>query len=88
MTTIERKDLVDAVLHSRDEIDPELDTELLQAVVDAEAGAAGDGESALRAIDATVAAAIRRGVGHVEPGPQDAEADTAVDADETGEDEI
>ena len=38
MTTIERKDLVNAVLASRDELDPDLETELLEAIVDAEAG--------------------------------------------------
>lgn len=77
MTTIERRDLVNAVLQSRDDLDPGLDTAFLEAVVNAEADAAGDGDAAIRAIDAAVMAAIARGVGHAEPvesgGAQDDE---------------
>ena len=39
---------------------------ILEAVVDAEATAAGDAEAALRGIDAAVTAAIARGVGDFE----------------------
>ena len=63
MKNIERKDLIDAVLVSRDEIDPELETELLVAIVDAETDFAGDGDAAMRAIDAALTAAIDRSVG-------------------------
>ena len=66
MTTTERSDLVNAVLASRDEVDADLDTELLEAIVDAEAGLSGDSEAAMRAIDAAVTAAIERGVGEVQ----------------------
>ncbi len=82
MTTIERKDPVDAVMASRDEIDADLETELLAAIVDAEATAAGDGDAATRAIDAAVTAAIERGVGHHE----ETEA-PAADIDAYNEDE-
>lgn len=78
MTTIEHKDLVDAVVASRDEIDLDLETELLEAIVDAEAAAAGDGVAAIRGIDAAVTAAIGRGVGYQE------EKD-AVPGDDTGD---
>lgn len=71
MKNIERKDLVDAVLASRDEVDPDLETELLETIVDAETDSAGDGDVAMRAIDAAVTAAIGRGVG------QPPEADSA-----------
>ena len=75
MTTTERSDLVNAVLASRDEIDPDLDTELLKAIVDAEAGLIEDSEAAMRAIDAAVTAAIERGVGKDrEPEPAAGEA--------------
>lgn len=84
MTTIERKDLVDAVVASRDEIDPDLETELLQAIVDAEAAAAGDGMAAIRGIDAAVSAAIGRGVGHLEPNDV-APADDSGDETEEAE---
>ena len=85
MTTIERKDLVDAVVASRDEIDPDLETELLQAIVDAEAGAAGDAVAAIRGIDEAVSAAIVRGVGH----QQEKDAAPADDmGDETEEAEV
>ena len=68
--TTERNDLVTAVLASRDEIDPDLETELLKAIVDAAAGRSGDSEAAMGAIDAAVTAAIERGVGEVqEPEP-------------------
>lgn len=60
MTTIERKHLMNAVLASRDEVDPDLETELLEAIVRAEADAAGDGDAAMRAIDAAVTVAIAR----------------------------
>ena len=68
MTTIERKDLVDAVLRTRDAIDPSLESELLEAIVNAEASAGGDGDAAIRTIDAAVNAAIERGVGRPEDG--------------------
>jgi hypothetical protein len=68
--TTERTDLVNAVLASRDETDPDLETELLEAIVDAEVRLPGDSEGAMRAIDAAVTAAIERGVGNVqEPAP-------------------
>lgn len=60
MKSIERKDLVDAVLASRDEVDPDLETGLLEAIVDAEIDSAGDGDAAMRAIDAALTAAIGR----------------------------
>lgn len=66
MSTIERKDLVRAVLASRDELDSELETHLLESIVDAEANAAGDGDAALRAVEAVVSAAVQRGVGNVD----------------------
>jgi hypothetical protein len=64
LTTTERHDLINAVLASRDQIDPGLETTLLEAIVDAEADSSGDGEAAMRAVDAAVTAAIERGVGH------------------------
>ncbi len=67
MSTIERKDLVRAVLASRDELDPKLETDVLVAVVQAEVDAAGDAEAALRAIDVAVSSAMRRGAGSVLP---------------------
>lgn len=70
LTTFERADLVKAVLRSRDELDVSLDTHLLEAIVNAEANAAGDAESAIRAIDAAVTAAVARGVGQVEPAAE------------------
>ena len=51
---------------SRDRVAPELDTQLLEAIVDAEIESAGDGEVAMRAIDAAVTASISRGVGQVQ----------------------
>jgi hypothetical protein len=84
LTTIEHKDLVDAVLATRDLLDPDLETEVLEAVVDAEAAAAGDGEAAMRAIDAAVTAAIERGVGYVQD-PEPADVDAAESGDEEDE---
>ena len=67
---------------SRDEIDPGLETELLEAIVDAETGSAGDSDAAMRAIDSAVTAAISRGVGYVQ------EADAIEDVvNGNGEDE-
>lgn len=63
MTTTERKELLDAVLTTRDSMDPDLESELLIAIVDAERAAGGDVDVAKRAIDAAVTAAIGRGVG-------------------------
>jgi hypothetical protein len=64
--TTDRNDLVGAVLASRDELDPDLETELLEAIVDAEVRLPGDSEAAMRAIDAAVTAALERGVGKVQ----------------------
>ena len=66
MKSSEHKDLVSAVLASRDEIDPELETELLEAIVDAEFRSAGDGDAAMGAIGTALTAAIERGVGFVQ----------------------
>lgn len=85
MTTIEPKDLIEAVLATRDEVDPDLESELLEAIVDAEAVAAGDGEAARRAIDVAVTAAIERGVGHTKE-VETSVTDAAV-ADQDEEDE-
>ncbi|MCY4453953.1 MAG: hypothetical protein OXC01_18570 [Immundisolibacterales bacterium] len=65
MKSDEHKDLVNAVLASRDEIDPELETAVLEAIVDAEFNSAGDGDAAMHAINAALTAAIDRGVGYV-----------------------
>jgi hypothetical protein len=84
MTTPERTDLVNAVLASRDEIDPDLETELLEAIVDAEASLPGDTEASMRAIDEAVTAATERGVGKVpesEPPPGESAGD--VDEEDT-----
>ena len=82
VTTTERSDLVNAVLTSRDELDPDLDTELLKAIVNAEAGLLGDSDAARRAIDAAVTAALERGVGKVqEPEPAPGEAAEHEDAE-------
>lgn len=70
MATIERTDLINAVLRSRDELDADLDSDFLTAVVDAEADAGGDGDAAIRSIDTVVVAAIARGVGHVQPAAE------------------
>ena len=85
MKNIERKDLVSAVLESRDTIDPELDTELLEDVVDAESDSAGGGDAAIRAIDAAVTAAIVRGVGYVQETSTAAASDDNVNGE--GEDQ-
>ena len=66
MKSSEHTDLVNAVSASRDEIDPELEMELLEAIVIAEINSAGDSDAATRAIDAALTAAIDRGVGSVE----------------------
>ncbi len=81
MTTIERKNLVNAVFASRDAVDPDFETVLLEAIVDAEANSVGDGDSAMRAIDAAVTAAIDRGVGYLQ------EAEAAATANDDGADE-
>ncbi len=60
---IERRDLLKAVLATRDELDPGLDTGLLEAILDAESGAGDDGDAAMRAIKVVVDAAVRAGVG-------------------------
>ena len=83
MKNIERKDLVNALLASRDEIDPELETELLEAIVDAEMVSAGDGDMAIHAIDVALNAAIDRGVGYV----QEADAAEAPEDDVNGDGE-
>lgn len=57
---------MNAVLASRDEIDPELETELLEAIVGAELNSAGDADMAMRAIDAALTGASERGVGSVQ----------------------
>ena len=85
MKNIERKDLVNAVLASRDEIDPEFETELLEAIVDAETDSAGDGDTAMRAINAALTAAIDRGVGYVQEA--DAADATEDDVNSDGEDQ-
>jgi hypothetical protein len=56
-------DLIKAVLATRDELDPDLDAALLEAIVDAETDSDGEGDTAMRAIDKAVTAAIDRGVG-------------------------
>ena len=79
---------MNAVLASRDEIDPELETELLEAIVDAETNSAGDGDAAVRAIDAALIAAIDRGVGNVQgAGSSEATEDTMTRAGRDLEDE-
>lgn len=76
---------MNALLASRDEIDPELETELLEAIVDAEMVSAGDGDMAIHAIDVALNAAIDRGVGYVqEAGAAEA---TEDDVNGDGEDE-
>ena len=83
MKNIERNDLVNAALASRDEIDPELETQLLEAIVDAEADSAGDGDAAMRAIDDALIAAASRGVGYV----QEVDAEEATEDNVTGDGE-
>ena len=62
MKNIERKDLVSALLASRDEIDPELEGEVLEAILDAEIRSEDDRNAAMCAIDVALTAAIGRGV--------------------------
>lgn len=78
--TIERKDLVAAVLASRDKIDPDLETELLEAIVDAEWGSGGDSDAATAAINAALSAAIGRGVGNVQARNASAATDGTSDS--------
>ena len=66
MKSNDHKDLVNAVLASRDEIDPDLETKLLVSIVDAEIDSAGDGEVAMRAIEDALTVAIDRGVGYIQ----------------------
>lgn len=76
MKNIERRDLVRAVLASRDAIDPPLESKLLEAIVEAEADCAGDGAAAMHAIDLAVTAAIERGSGAADPAaPIEGDAD-------------
>ena len=51
------------MLASRDEVDPDLETKFLEAIVDAEINSAGDGDAAMRSIDEALTSAIRRGAG-------------------------
>lgn len=55
--------MVEAVLSTRDELDPDLEDALLEAIVVAEDSADGDGNAALRGIEQAVSDAIGRGVG-------------------------
>ena len=57
---------MNAILASRDEIDPELEAEFLEAIVDAETDSVGDGDAAMRAINSALNAAISRGIGYVQ----------------------
>ena len=82
MKTIERKDLVAAVLASRDEIDPDLEAELLEAIVDAEWDSGGDSEAAIAAIDAALTSAIGRGVGNVPEENASVTTDGAIDSND------
>ena len=70
-----------AVLASRDEIDPDLETELLEAIVDAETDSAGDSDEAMRAIDAALTAAIGRGAGNAQGEDATAATDETMDGD-------
>jgi hypothetical protein len=81
--TTERTDLVSAVLASRDDVDPDLETELLEAIVDAEVRLPGNSEGAMRAIDAAVTAAIERGVANVRE-PESAAGEAAEPESEEG----
>lgn len=78
MKDTERKDLVNAVLASRDEIDPELETELLKAIVDAEIDSALGGDAAMDTIAAALTSATNRGIGDA----------PKVDAAEATEDDV
>lgn len=62
---IEHKDLMAAVLACRDEVAPGFDSELLEAILQAEAKSAGDGEEAMHLIESAVSTAVNRGVGGV-----------------------
>lgn len=87
MKSSEHKDLVNAVLASRDDIDPELESGLLEAIVGAETISGGDGDAAMRAIDAAVTAAIERDVGAVQgASPSETAEDKANGASEYLED--
>ena len=70
-----------AVLASRDEIDPDLETELLEAIVDAETDSTGDSDEAMRAIDAALTAAIDRGVGNAQGEDASTATDETMDGD-------
>ena len=87
MKTIERTDLVAAVLASRDEIDPDLETELLEEIVDAEWGSSGDSDAAMAAIDAALTAAIERGVGIVPRGTAPAATHDTIDGNELNQED-
>jgi hypothetical protein len=85
LTWIERKDLLDAVLASRNDVAPGFDMELLEAIVDAEAEAAGDADFAMRAISGAVTTAMARGVGRMQTDEGDARTRARNDgADEEG----
>ena len=86
MKTIERTDLVAAVLASRDELDPDLETDLLEAIVDAEWGSSGDSDAAMAAIDAALTAAIERGVGIVRRGTAPTATHDTIDGNEQNKD--
>jgi len=81
--TTEHSDLLKAVLTTRDKIDPDLDAELLKAIVDAETVYAADGDQAISAIDTAVTSAIERGVSaQSPPSAPDAIAENEGDEDE------
>ena len=88
MNTIERADLVAAVLASRDEIDPNLEAELLEAIVDAEWGSGGDSDAAMAAIDAALTAAIERGVGNVQNGDASAESSDVFGGNDQNQEDL
>ena len=85
MKDIEHNDLVNAVLASRDEIDPELETELLKAIVDAEIDSALDGDVAIDAIAAVLTAATDRGAGDVQEVDAAEATEDAVNGDHENE---
>ena len=87
MKNIERNDLVNAVLVSRDKIDPDLETELLEAIVCAETDSVDDSDAAMRTIDAALTAAIDRGVGRVQDSDGEEAAEDGLNGGgENGED--
>ena len=88
MKTIERTDLVAAVLASRDQMDPDLETELLEAIVDAEWGSGGDSDAAMAAIDAALTAAIDRGVGNAQEENASAETDGTIDGNDQNQEDL